>query len=137
ASVSPATVSRVIADNPRISEDTKRKVRETMKRMGYYPNFQARNLVIQKTQTIGVIMADSATLAFQNPFFPEVLRGISSRAHESQYGLYLSTGDTTKEIHEEVISKTQVKRVDGIILLYSRVVDKNMEILYNSHIPFS
>lgn len=137
ASVSPATVSRVIADNPRISEDTKRKVRETMKRMGYYPNFQARNLVIQKTQTIGVIMADSATLAFQNPFFPEVLRGISSRAHESQYGLYLSTGATTEEIHEEVISMTQGKRVDGIILLYSRIGDKNMEFLYNSHIPFS
>lgn len=137
ASVSPATVSRVIADNPRISEDTKKKVRETMKTLGYYPNFQARNLVIQKSQTIGVIMADSATLAFQNPFFPEVLRGISSRAHESQYGLYLSTGATHEEIHEEVISMTQGKRVDGIILLYSRIGDKIMEYLYNSNIPFS
>lgn len=137
ASVSPATVSRVIADNPRISDETKKKVRETMKRLGYYPNFQARNLVIQKTQTIGVIMADSATLAFQNPFFPEVLRGISSRAHESQYGLYLSTGATPDEIYEEVISMTQGKRVDGIILLYSRIGDKIMEYLYNSNIPYS
>lgn len=137
AAVSPATVSRVIADNPRISADTKKKVRETMKHMGYYPNFQARNLVIQKSQTIGVIMAESAMLAFQNPFFPEVLRGISSRAHESQFGLYLSTGATTEEIHEEVISMTQGKRVDGIILLYSRSGDKIMEYLYNSNIPFS
>ncbi|OHX50202.1 LacI family transcriptional regulator [Planococcus salinarum] len=137
ASVSPATVSRVIADNPRISDDTKKKVRETMKHLGYYPNFQARNLVIQKTQTIGIIMADSATLAFQNPFFPEVLRGISSRAHESKFGLYLSTGATTEEIYEEVISMTQGKRVDGIILLYSRIGDKIMEYLYNSNIPFS
>lgn len=137
ASVSPATVSRVIADNSRISEVTKKKVRETMKQMGYYPNFQARNLVIQKSQTIGVIMADSATLAFQNPFFPEVLRGISSSAHESQFGLYLSTGATTEEIYEEVISMTQGKRVDGIILLYSRIGDKIMDYLYNSNIPFS
>ncbi|MFD1032280.1 LacI family DNA-binding transcriptional regulator [Metaplanococcus flavidus] len=137
ASVSPATVSRVIADNPRISDDTKKKVRETMKHLGYYPNFQARNLVIQKTQTIGIIMADSATLAFQNPFFPEVLRGISSRAHESQFGLYLSTGATSEEIYEEVVSMTQGKRVDGIILLYSRIGDKIMEYLYNSNIPFS
>lgn len=137
ASVSPATVSRVIADNPRISKGTKKKVRETMELLGYYPNFQARNLVIQKTETIGVIMADSATLAFQNPFFPEVLRGISSRAHESQYGLYLSTGATTEEIYEEVVSMTQGKRVDGIILLYSRIGDKIMDYLYNSYIPFS
>lgn len=137
ASVSPATVSRVIADNPRISAKTKKKVREAMQTLGYYPNFQARNLVIQKSETIGIIMADSATLAFQNPFFPEVLRGISSKAHESQYGLYISTGATSEEIYEEVISMTQGKRVDGIILLYSRIGDKIMEYLYNSNIPFS
>lgn len=137
AEVSPATVSRVIADNPRISEKTKRKVRETMKRLGYYPNFQARNLVAQKTQTIGVIMANSTTLAFQNPFFPEVLRGISVSAHQSQYGLYLSTGATEEEIYDEVVAMDQGKRVDGIILLYSRVGDRIMDYLLKSGLPFS
>ena len=137
AEVSAATVSRVIADNPRISAKTKQKVRETMELLGYYPNFQARNLVAQKTRTIGVIMANSTTLAFQNPFFPEVLRGISASAHKSQYGLYLSTGATEDEIFDEVVAMDQGKRVDGIILLYSKVNDRIMDYLFQCGLPFS
>lgn len=137
AGVSPATVSRVIADNPRISTKTKQKVREVMKTMGYYPNFQARNLVANKTQTLGVIMENSATLAFQNPFFPEVLRGISTQAHDSQYGLYLSTGATQEEIYQEVVEMVQGRRVDGIILLYSKVEDPVLAYLSESSLPFA
>ncbi|MDO1831522.1 LacI family DNA-binding transcriptional regulator, partial [Escherichia coli] len=51
ANVSPSTVSRVIADHPRISEKTTKKVREVMESMHYYPNFQARNLAARTTQT--------------------------------------------------------------------------------------
>lgn len=137
AEVSPATVSRVIADNPRISEKTKKKVREAMEELGYFPNFQARNLVAQRSQTLGVIMANSATLAFQNPFFPEVLRGISVSAHNSQFGLYLSTGATEQEVLQEVKAMGRGKKVDGIILLYSRIGDKVMEYLVDSGLPFS
>ncbi len=137
AGVSPATVSRVIADNPRISMKTKEKVREVMESLGYFPNFQARNLVAKKSQTLGIIMENSATLAFQNPFFPEVLRGISTQAHGSQYGLYLSTGATQEEIYREVVEMAQGKRVDGIILLYSKIDDPVMTYLCQSEIPFA
>lgn len=137
AGVSPATVSRVIADNPRISVKTKEKVREVMKELGYYPNFQARNLAAKNSRTLGVIMENSAALAFQNPFFPEVLRGISTRAHESQYGLYLSTGATQEEIYGEVVEMVQGRRVDGIVLLYSKIEDPVMEYLCQSDLPFA
>lgn len=137
ANVSPSTVSRVIADHPRISEKTKKKVREVMERMHYYPNFQARNLAARTTQTIGVVMANSATLAFQNPFFPEVIRGISTTAHACQLGLYLSTGGTEEEIFQEVVAMVQGRKVDGIILLYSRVDDKTLNYLREMQFPFT
>ena len=82
ARVSPSTVSRVIADNPRISEETKKRVREAMIELGYHPNFQARSLAVKSTQSIGIIMPNSATKVLENPFFPEVLRGISQVARE-------------------------------------------------------
>lgn len=137
ANVSPSTVSRVIADNPRISEQTKQKVREVMDRLGYYPNFQARNLAAKSTKTIGVVMSDSTSLAFQNPFFPEVIRGICTSAHASKYGIYFSTGGTEEEIFEEVVSMVQGKKVDGIILLYSRVDDRTMQYLKETKFPFT
>ncbi|GAA0464356.1 LacI family DNA-binding transcriptional regulator [Alkalibacillus silvisoli] len=137
ANVSPSTVSRVIANNSRITEETKKRVREVMEELGYYPNFQARNLVVNKTNTIGIVMANSATLSFQNPFFSEVLRGVSSTAHANQYGLYLTTGATEEEVYNEVVSMVQGKRVDGIILLYSKENDKTLDYLASSSFPFT
>lgn len=134
--VSPSTVSRVIADHPRISEATKRKVRKAMKEMGYHPNISARNLVSKKTKSIGVIMPSSADKALQNPFFPEVLRGIGSVAHKKEYSITLSTGTTNEEIYQEVKRMVYGQYVDGIILLYSRVDDPVMHFLRERKFPF-
>jgi DNA-binding LacI/PurR family transcriptional regulator len=137
ANVSPSTVSRVIANNPRISEKTKRRVRESMKQLGYHPNFHARSLANKSTDAIGVIMPSAAHNVLQNPFFPEVLRGISTKAYENRYGLYLSTGTTEEEIFEEVVAMVQGRRVDGIVVLYSRVNDKVMTYLEEEGFPFT
>ena len=137
ANVSPSTVSRVISDSPRISEKTKRKVRQVMDRLNYHPNFQARNLAAKSTKTIGVIMSHSTSLAFQNPFFPEVIRGICTSAHSNKYGMYLSTGGNEEEIYQEVKSMVQSKKVDGIVLLYSKVKDPTLAFLKEAGFPFT
>ncbi len=137
AKVAPSTVSRVLKDSPHISIQTKRRVREIMDRMGYIPNFQAQSLAAKSTQAIGVIMPDTAYQAFKNPFFSVVLRGISRRANQQKYGLYLSTSYTQEGIYEEVVSMVQGKRVDGLILLYSRKNDEVIEFLKQVHFPFT
>ncbi|RNA70084.1 LacI family DNA-binding transcriptional regulator [Alteribacter keqinensis] len=137
ANVAPSTVSRVIANSSRISQRTKERVREAMEELGYHPNFNARSLANKSTKTIGLVMPNSANKTFQNPFFPEVIRGISTKAHMLEYGLYLSTGQTEEEIFEEVQHMVQGRRVDGIILLYSRVNDKVMSYLHEQNFPFT
>ena len=137
ANVAPSTVSRVLKDSPHISLKTKQRVREIMDRMGYTPNFQAQSLAAKSTQAIGVIMPDTAYQAFKNPFFSVVLRGISRCANEHKYGLYLSTSYTQEGIYEEVVSMVQGKRVDGLILLYSRKNDEVIEFLKQVNFPFT
>ncbi|WP_042222328.1 LacI family DNA-binding transcriptional regulator [Oceanobacillus manasiensis] len=134
--VSPSTVSRVIADNPRISPDTKKKVRKAMKELGYHPNVNARNLVAKSTKAIGVILPSSADKSLQNPFFPEVLRGIGSITHKMQYSMTLSSGDTEDEIFNEVERMVYGSYVDGVILLYSRVNDRITDFLIETNFPF-
>ncbi|MCA0148990.1 LacI family DNA-binding transcriptional regulator [Rossellomorea vietnamensis] len=136
ANVAPSTVSRVIANNPRISEKTKQKVREAMEQLGYHPNFIARSLANQSTQVIGLVLPGSASAFSQNPFFPTVLRGLSEGAQEKQYALQMSTGQSEEEIYEGVVQMVQGGRVDGIILLYSKVEDKVMNYLKNRDFPF-
>ncbi|MGJ9457674.1 LacI family DNA-binding transcriptional regulator [Oceanobacillus sp. CF4.6] len=134
--VSPSTVSRVIADNPRISPETKKKVRKSLKELGYHPNISARNLVAKSTKAIGVIMPSSADKALQNPFFPEILRGVGSVTHRMQYSMTLSSGQTEEEIFEEVQRMVHGSYVDGVILLYSRINDRVMNFLRENEFPF-
>lgn len=136
ANVAPSTVSRVIANNPRISEETKRKVKKAMEDLGYHPNLNARSLAIQSTQTIGIVIPSSGDVVFQNPFFPSVLQGISEGAREKNYALHMTTGKLEKETFEAVINMVQGKRVDGMILLNSKVEDKVISYLRKIDFPF-
>ncbi|HET7628913.1 MAG TPA: LacI family DNA-binding transcriptional regulator [Bacillales bacterium] len=136
ANVAPSTVSRVIANHPRISQITKDKVKEVMQELGYHPNFNARSLVNRSTQTIGIVLPSSGDKAMQNPFFPEVIRGISAKAHENRYGLYLTTGSDEEEIYEGVADMVYGGRVDGVVLLYSRINDQIIDLLQNQTLPF-
>ncbi|WP_268258104.1 LacI family DNA-binding transcriptional regulator [Oceanobacillus kimchii] len=134
--VSPSTVSRVIADNSRISEETKAKVRKAMGDLGYFPNLTARNLAVKSTKTIGVILPSSADKSLQNPFFSEILRGIGSVTHKLQYSMMLSSGQTEEEIYAEVQRIVLGSYVDGIILLYSRLNDRVTQFLVEKDFPF-
>jgi DNA-binding LacI/PurR family transcriptional regulator len=136
ANVAPSTVSRVIANNPNISMRTKEKVRSVMEELGYYPNVNARNLVNNRTNVIGVIMPSASYAPFQNPFFPEVLRGITAEANEKRYGLYLSTSQTEEAILDEVKDMVHSRRVDGLILLYSTIDDPVIDFLLEKSFPF-
>jgi DNA-binding LacI/PurR family transcriptional regulator len=136
ANVAPSTVSRVIANSPRISEATKRKVNQAMEELGYHPNLNARSLASQSTQTIGLVMPSSGDVVFQNPFFPTVLQGISEGAHEKKYALLMTTGKSEKETLEAVVQMVQGKRVDGMILLKSKVEDKVISYLKERNFPF-
>ena len=79
ANVAPSTVSRVIADSPKISEETKLKVNKAIKKLNYTPNAMARGLVSNKTRIIGVVLPNEAEDLFSNPFFVEAMRGMSRK----------------------------------------------------------
>lgn len=136
ANVAPSTVSRVIANNPRISEKTKRKVRKAMSELGYHPNFIARSLASKSSDVLGIIMPKSGDGSFLNPFFPTVMKGLSQAAHDDRLGLQITTGITEEEIYGEVEKMVHGGRVDGLILLYSKVGDKVLNYLRKANFPF-
>ncbi|MDP4144543.1 MAG: LacI family DNA-binding transcriptional regulator [Bacillota bacterium] len=135
AGVSPSTVSRVISDSSRISDETKRNVRSVMEELGYYPNAIARSLVSKSTNTIGIVMPQSAERSLLNPFFPVVLSGISAAAHEKDYCIVLSTGNTEKEQMESIKEIVTSGRVDGVIIMYSSMDNVILESMKKFKMP--
>jgi len=112
--VSVTTVSRVLNNKPDVSEDTKRKVEKAIKKLGYNPSGIARGLVLQKTNSIGLIIPDVS-----NPFFPEVIKGIERKAKEAGYSLIFYNTNNDKKEEKEAITLLRSKQVDGIILSLS------------------
>ena len=78
AKVSVATVSRALQRPEVVSEATRQRIHEVVKRLGYTPNALSRNLRTARTRLIVALLPDIA-----NPFFSEVIRGIEQVAHEN------------------------------------------------------
>lgn len=136
AKVSPSTVSRVIADHKSISAETKERVRQAMAELGYYPNYIARSLIKRSSHALGLILSRSTESAFSNPFFAEILRGISKVTQEHQYALVLSTAENYKDEAKQCLQMIMERRVDGLILLAPRVNDELiLELAAHKH-PF-
>jgi DNA-binding LacI/PurR family transcriptional regulator len=136
AGVSPSTVSRVISGHSRISPATTKKVKEIMQEMGYHPNVMAKSLVSRTTQTLGIILPRPAEELFLNLFFSEVIRGIVTQSTRSGYDLMMTTGTSEREEVEAVTRLVKGRRVDGIILLYSRRSDPVIAFLEEQGFPF-
>ena len=67
ANVATSTVSRVLSNSPKISEKTKEKVHEAIKKLNYKPNAIARSLANNKTRILGVVLPEDADDILNNP----------------------------------------------------------------------
>ena len=136
AGVSASTVSRVIHDNPRISEETKKKVREAMESLGYYPNALARGLAKASTGNLGLILPNSSENLFVNPFFIEAMRGIGVEAQSRGYNIMFSFSNNEEEEVGFIRNYIKSRWVDGIVLLTNREDDRCVAYLRDKNFPF-
>lgn len=136
AGVSPSTVSRVIAGSNRISLETKNRVRKAMEQLNYVPNAIARSLARSHTHTIGFALSRRADQAFSNPFFSEVMRGMSTVAQARGYNILLSISINPEDELSKCLQLVRERRVDGLILSTSRVKDPLIAALSEEGAPF-
>jgi len=121
AGVSIATVSRVLNDVDVVNEDTKKKVKEAIDKLGYRPNIVARSLKTQRTRTIGILIPD-----ISSQFYPEVVRGTEDVANIYDYNIMLCNSDSDIEKEKEYLRVLKEKMVDGVLYMSSSL---EMEIL--------
>ncbi|MGN1008448.1 MAG: LacI family DNA-binding transcriptional regulator, partial [Butyricicoccus sp.] len=132
AGVSPSTVSRTCKDNPSISRETKERVRRAMAQLGYEPNFPASEPAAGPNgRMIGIILPPSSRETYENPFYLEIIRGISQFCNSRQYLSTILTGQDDEEILTAIRNMVRCGQADGFVLLYSRQDDAIAEYLYN------
>jgi LacI family transcriptional regulator len=130
AGVSYATVSHVINNTRLVSPETRERVVAAMAALNYRPNALARSLRQGKTNTIGLVLPDSA-----NPFFAEISRGIEDEAFKKGYSVFLCNTelDMQRELfYVDVLSK---KQVDGIIFVAAGDQADSLDFLVRRNMP--
>jgi LacI family transcriptional regulator len=130
AGVSVTTVSRVLNNRHDVSDETKKKVQEIIAQLGYSPNSIARGLVLQRTYTIGLAIPD-----ISNPFFPQVAKGVQSRAKELGYSVILFDTNNDANEEKEAIKLLKSKQVEGLIVSLSMDNAKELSDLEQEGFP--
>jgi len=136
AGVSRATVSYVLndvsGDRIPISAETRQRVQEVIAQMGYQVDARAQALRSGDTKTIGVMLP-----MYENPYFWQILLGISREAEASGYNLLLAHSSLTPEQESQSIRELAEQRVDGLVMLigFKQLSDPVLRQLRASHRP--
>ncbi len=109
--VSPATVSRGLKDHPAIRKDTKKRIQEAARKMGYQQNTFASNLRRKQTNTIGVIVP-----RLNSYFMSTVIAGMEKVANNTGYNLIIA--QSQESVKKEISGAATMfnSRVDGLLV---------------------
>jgi len=108
--ITSGTVSRALNDSPRISDETRRLVKEKAKELNYQRNRIASSLRSGKSNTIGVMIPSA-----QMNFFGSVVHGIEMMASSKGYNILLYQTEETTQLEKKAIETFLGARVDGIL----------------------
>jgi LacI family transcriptional regulator len=116
AGVSRSTVSRVVNGSSRVSPDVVAAVNAAIDRLKYVPNRAARSLANRQTMAIALVVPEDTSRFFGDPFFAEIVLGITQGLEDSDYVLNLQLASPTAP-SEKTIRYLLGGNVDGAIVV--------------------
>ena len=146
AGVAPSTVSLVLNNKGYVSAETRIKIESIIEKLNYIPSDIARNLSLQRTKTIGVIVPSIA-----HPFFGEVVETLEAELYKLDYKMMLCCTKYKENSERTFIDMLKRKTMDGIIMgahsldtslynhinspiiAFDRYLNKNIPIVHSDH----
>jgi len=133
--VSRSTVSRVINNDPHVSDATRARVLEVVARVGYEPNAVARSLAAGHTHIIGLLVPSGIATAFGDPFFPIFTQAMASTCNARDYSvmLWLAEPDYERRMINQILGNGLH---DGLIVSTIHLPDEIVDALVGAALPF-
>lgn len=113
AGVSTATVSLVVnkKKDARIAEETRQRVKDAIRTLGYRPNAMAKTLVSGTSKFIGLVADGVAT----TPFAGQIIHGAQDEAWKHGYALLIANTEGNSELEQDAIAMMLEYKVRGIL----------------------
>jgi DNA-binding LacI/PurR family transcriptional regulator len=130
AGVSSATVSRVLAGKPYVSDAVRERVLVAIQELKYQPSRVARSLRVQTSKILGLIISD-----IENPFFTSLVRAVEDVAYENGYALFLCNSDEDSAKERLYVDLMYAERVAGTVIVPTCEVNNPCRKLIDANIP--
>jgi DNA-binding LacI/PurR family transcriptional regulator len=134
AGVGRGTVSRVINGSPRVSDRTRAAVEAAVAELAYVPNGAARALAAGNSDAVALVVPETETRLFAEPYFSGILRGVSAELADSEMQLLLTL---IRDQHERdrFARYAGARRVDGVLLVSVHADDPLPDVLWQEGMP--
>jgi LacI family transcriptional regulator/LacI family repressor for deo operon, udp, cdd, tsx, nupC, and nupG len=130
ANVSHSTVSRALRNSPLVNAETRAMIQKIAEETGYTVSAVGRSLVTRRTNTLGVVVTTIA-----DPFAGEVVGGIEEFALSRDYSIILASGHSDPELELRAVHSLHERRVDGILVMASRIGARYLQMLSGMRVP--
>ncbi|MBO4904314.1 MAG: LacI family DNA-binding transcriptional regulator, partial [Lachnospiraceae bacterium] len=119
-------------DHNDIGEETKKLIKATADKLGYYPNSSARALKTKKSSNIGVLFVDEGMSGLTHDYFARVLDSFKKVAEVSGYDITFINATSQKMTYLE---HSYYRGVDGVVIACVDFDDRDVIDLINSDLP--
>ena len=133
--VSIATVSKALNDQSDIGEETKARIKQVAKELGYFPNSSARALKTKRTYNLGVLFVDEAQSGLTHDYFANVLNSFKKVAEEKGYDITFISAGNNGEKRMSYLERCRYRGFDGVVIACVDFENPEVEELVKSDIP--
>ncbi|WP_226900256.1 LacI family DNA-binding transcriptional regulator [Nonomuraea phyllanthi] len=117
--VTAKTVSRVLNGDGPVAVETRERVMEAVRKLGYQPNLMARNMRVgARDAAIGLVIPEMG-----NPFFGTVAGGVESAVRARGLTLIVGNSSETAELEQSLIATFLARRVSALMVVPSAAGD--------------
>ncbi len=136
AGVSISTVSAVLnhRSHARVAEETRQRIMEAVRRLGYHPKRSARSLRTGLTYTVGIVVP-LVPDAMLSPFFSEFVRGILKAVKPQGWMVTILGFQDWQEEMALLRTAVEQRSVDGVLIFDPRRNDPRPSLL-KGRLPF-
>ncbi|MDR3334243.1 MAG: LacI family transcriptional regulator [Treponema sp.] len=128
--MSPATVSRVVNGKNHVKDEKRQEILKVIAETGYVPNQAARNMVLQRTFTVGIVIPDTFNM-FQRQLFSIIERHLESFGYHTMFFFVKFDGSS----EEECLSRLKSEKLEGVILLHEIMAPRFYEYVVEIQLP--
>ena len=134
--VSVATVSKALNDHKDVGEETKQHIKETAKKMGYFPNASARALRTNRSNSIGVLFVDEIPQSgLTHDYFSHILDSFKVTVEAQGYDITFINCNKSRKNTMSYLEHCKYRNVDGVLIACVDFSNKEIHELVKGDIP--